>query len=122
MGFRLDYDQVIRRTNEMRDLSDELGREINRLNNVLGAINSDWSGPASSEFQKQLSQLIERLSKSKRTMSEEAEQIRSQAAKIKAEDDRQAELAAALAAATAAVTSAPDKKSALGGGGSFGGR
>lgn len=81
------------------NLSSDLGGEIQKLENILTSIGSNWKGPASTAYQKHLSLLISDLRKTKRSMSDVASTIHDVATKIQREDERQAELAAQLAGA-----------------------
>ena len=100
-GFRINYNQVIRQADVINNLSDDLKREMDKLKNILNSIRGDWEGPASREFQKKLTVLIGNVENSKNSMSSVSRTIKNIAARIKQEDERQAEMASQLAAINA---------------------
>lgn len=110
MSFRINYGQVIGQANEIENLSRELNDQINALNNIFNSIGTDWSGPASNEFRRKLSALIENINHTKSSMSNVSSTIRYVATEIQKEDERQEELARQLAAAQAAAAAEEAKK------------
>jgi WXG100 family type VII secretion target len=103
-GFRINYDQVIRQANTISNLSDDLKKEINKLDNILTNVRSNWKGPASQEFQRHLTLLIADMKETKYSMSSVSTTIKNVASRIKKEDEDQVELAKKLAAQTAAAS------------------
>ena len=98
---RINYEQVIRQANIINDLSDELRREKDNLNNILTSIGRDWEGPASTVYKNKLSSLVYNVENTKNSMSSASGTIRSIATRIRQEDERQAEMASQLAAINA---------------------
>ncbi len=93
---RIDYTQVIRQAGTMKDLSDDLDREIRALENTLEQIRLHWLGPAATEFKKHLRVLIADLKVTKNNMSRVSSTINNVAVRYKQEEERQAELAKQL--------------------------
>ena len=101
-GFRINYEQVVGQANTINSLSDDLDREIQKMENMLDTIGVNWKGPASTAYQNHLKILIADLRKTKYSMSSVSSTIKNVAIKIQQEDERQAELARQLEAAKAA--------------------
>lgn len=104
-GYRINYNRVVSQANDIKDLSNDLGREISDLENLLAKIKREWFGPASAEFQRQLQMLIADMKTTKFNMSSVSSTIKNVAKRIRDEDEEAAEREA----------------SATGGGGAFGG-
>ena len=98
---RINYEQVIRQANIINDLSDELRREKDNLNNILTSIGRDWEGPAATVDKNKLSSPVDNVENTKNSMSSASGTIRSIATRIRQEDERQAEMASQLAAINA---------------------
>ncbi len=94
--FRINYSRVISQANSMNNLSGDLSSEIRRLENMLSEARSNWKGPASETFQRQLSNLIGDMKNTKSKMSSVSSTIKSVARRIQAEDERAAERAKKL--------------------------
>lgn len=101
-GFRINYGQVIGQANTINNLSGDLDREIQKLDNILNSVRSNWKGPASVAYQNHLTLLIADMRKTKYSMSSVSSTIKNVATRIQEEDERQAELARQLVAANAA--------------------
>lgn len=97
MEFRMDYESVIRQANRINNLSEDVSRDILRLQGILDSARINWKGPASSAFQNHLTILIADLKNTKYSMSSVSTTIQTVANRLKEEDERQAELALQLA-------------------------
>lgn len=86
-SYRIDYDKVDSQANDIRDLSSDLGKEINNLENLLARIKREWYGPASDEFQNQLLMLIADMKTTKYDMSSVSATIKDIAKRIQQEDE-----------------------------------
>jgi WXG100 family type VII secretion target len=106
--YRINYSQVIRQANTIDGLAGDLGRQIQRLNNILSSLNSGWQGPASSAFRSQLSRLINDMNSTRSSMSSVSSTISNVAYTIQKEDERLAELARLLAAQQIGVAAVQD--------------
>lgn len=95
-GFRINYEQVVGQANTIHNLSDDLSKEIQKLENVLDSIRLNWKGPASTAYQNHLTLLIGDMKKTKASMSDVSSTIRNVATRIQREDEQQAELARRL--------------------------
>ena len=95
-GFRINYSRVISQANEINDLSSELSREISKLENMMNDVNSNWKGPASDTYQKQLSKLISSMKNTKSKMASVSQTIKTVAKRIQTEDEKAAEKAKKL--------------------------
>lgn len=80
----------------MRDLSDDLTQEMNKLKQMGTMAKQNWKGPASDTYQKQIMALISKMSHTKNRMTELAAMIDRAAERIKQEDDAAAVRAAKL--------------------------
>ena len=96
-AFRINYNQVIKQANQIKTLSEDLDREIRKLNDILNSTKSDWKGPASTTFQNHLSLLIDDMKNTKKSMANVSSTIKYIAREIREEDEREAELARELA-------------------------
>lgn len=96
-GFRINYGQVIGQANTINNLSGDLDREIQKIENILNSIGSNWKGPASTAYQNHLKLLIADMRKTKYSMSSVSSTIKNVATRIQQEDERQAQLARQLA-------------------------
>lgn len=94
--FRINYRQVVGQANKINSLSGDLGREISRLEQMLGAMGTHWKGPASNEFKKHLRLLVADMKKTRSNMSNASSTMKDVADRIQKEDERQMELAAKL--------------------------
>lgn len=83
----INYNNVVLQANEIKDLSENLGREIANLENLLSRIKSEWFGPASDEFQKQILILIADMKTTKYDMSSVSTTIKNVADKIQQENE-----------------------------------
>ena len=92
--FRINYSRVISQANQINTLSGDLNREIANLENLLSQIKSEWKGPASEAFQRQLLMLIADMKTTKYNMSSVSSTIKNVAERIQREDERLAALAA----------------------------
>lgn len=104
MTFRINYSQVLRQARTIKNLSDDLNREIRRLEEILTSSKNVWKGPASNAYQINLKRLVDDMKQTKYDMSNISSVIISTATRIQKEDERQAELARKLAAAQAAAS------------------
>lgn len=86
-GYRINHGKVISQAEEIHTLSDELAWEISNLENLLGKLKSDWSGPASEEFQNQLLMLIADMKATKHDMTNVSDCIKNAANQIQREDE-----------------------------------
>lgn len=109
MANRINYNKVISQANDIKDLSDDLNREISNLENLLERIKREWCGPASDAFQKQLLILIADMKTTKYNMSSVSSTIKNVAKRIRDEDEEAAE--------RARQASSTGGNNALGGGG-----
>ena len=87
MANRINYNRVISQANDIKDLSNDLGREITDLENLLAKIKREWYGPASSAFQNQLLILIADMKTTKFNMSSVSSTIKNVANRIREEDE-----------------------------------
>lgn len=90
--FRINYPKVISQANSINNLSQELGREINQLENILADVKANWAGPASQAYQKQLLMLIADMKSTKFKISSVSSTIKNVASRIQTEDERIAEI------------------------------
>ena len=97
-GFRINCGQVVGQANTIDNLSSDLDREIQKLDNILNSVRSNWKGPASTAYQNHLTLLIADMRKTKDSMSSVSSTIKNVANRIQQEDEHQAELARQLAA------------------------
>lgn len=95
-SFRINYSRVISQAESMNNLSSDLSSEIRRLENMLSETRSNWQGPASETFRRQLSNLISDMKSTKSKMSRVSSTIKSAAKRIQAADERAAERARKL--------------------------
>ena len=86
--FRINYDRVVKQANQINNLSNDLGKEITKLENLLARIKNEWCGPASAEFQKQLISLIQDMKDTKYNMSSVSSTIKNVAKNIQKEDEK----------------------------------
>ena len=86
MANRINYNNVMSQANDIKILSNDLGKEIANLENLLSQIKSEWCGPASEEFQKQLLMLIADMKTTKYNMTNVSSTIENTAMKIQEED------------------------------------
>lgn len=91
--FRINYEVVIAQAEQIYDLSDDLNREIAKLEELLSSVRSSWQGPASEAYQNQLLALITDMKTTKYNMSRVSSTIKTVANKIQNEDERLAEIA-----------------------------
>lgn len=101
-GFRINYGQVVGQAKEISNLSSDFDREIQKLQDILDSVRTNWKGPASTAYQNHLTLLIADMKKTKYAMSSVSTTIKNVAVKIQQEDERQAELARQLAEENAA--------------------
>ena len=85
---RINYGKVIGQANDINSLSQDLGNEISRLEKLLADIKSNWCGPASQAFQKNLVILIADMKETKYAMSSVSTTIKNVANRIQLEDER----------------------------------
>lgn len=90
--FRINYQRVISQANSMNNLSSDLGKEIQRLEEILTDAKANWVGPASQAYQKQLLLLIADMKSTKFKISSVSSTIKNVANRIQKEDKRLAEL------------------------------
>ena len=64
-GFRINCGQVVGQANTIDNLSSDLDREIQKLDNILNSVRSNWKGPASTAYQNHLTLLIADMRKTK---------------------------------------------------------
>ena len=95
-GFRINCGQVVGQANTIDNLSSDLDREIQKLDNILNSVRSNWKGPASTAYQNHLTLLIADMRKTKYSMSSVSSTIKNVANRIQQEDEHQAELALSL--------------------------
>lgn len=105
--FRINYSRVMSQVNSMNNLGNNLNSEIRKLDNMLNEIKSNWNGPASNAYQRQLDKLVVDMKRTRGKMVDIAGTIGNVARRIQLEDERAAERA---------------KKLSSGGSGSSGGR
>ena len=89
--YRINYSRTINQAEDIKDLSRDLGTEIEELQNLLSNVKNDWKGPASEAFQKQLKLLIADMKATKESMSDVASDIKAAAKQIQREDEAAAE-------------------------------
>ncbi|MBQ8002167.1 MAG: WXG100 family type VII secretion target [Clostridia bacterium] len=94
--FRINYSRVISQANSMSNLAGDLSSEIRKLEGMLSDVRSNWKGPASEAYQRQLSNLIADMKRTKSKMTGVSSTIKSVARRIQAEDERAAERARKL--------------------------
>ena len=87
---RINYNAAVRQSTEIRELSTDLGYEIQKLEDLQSRIKQSWKGPACNEFLNQLTVLIADMKTTKKNMSSVASTIANTAKRIKDEDDRKA--------------------------------
>ncbi len=86
MQSRINYSLVMSQADEIKGLSNELGAEITKLENMLARVKQEWRGPASEAYQKQLLILIADMKETKYEMSSVSSTIQNTAKKIRQED------------------------------------
>ena len=86
--FRINYDKVVKQANQINNLSNDLGKEITKLENLLARIKNEWCGPASTEFQKQLIILLQDMRTTRKNMSGISSTIKNVANRIQKEDEQ----------------------------------
>ena len=91
--YGINYSKVIGQANDIKDLSNDLNGEINKLEKHLATVANEWKGPASDEYQKQLKNLIKRMKSTKTQMSNLATTIKTVAKSIQEQDKALAEKA-----------------------------
>ncbi len=91
MANRIQYDRVVAQANSIKDLANDLNREITNAENLLDCIKREWKGPASDAFQQQLLMLIADMKATKYDMSSVSTTIKNTAARIQEEDEAQAD-------------------------------
>ena len=96
MANRINYNTAVSQADSIKDLSDDLGREITQLDNLLARIKNEWKGPASEEFQKRLRSMIADMKTTKSDMESVSSSIKTVARRIKREDDEANAQAASL--------------------------
>ncbi len=89
--YRINYSKTIEQANDIYDLSQDLGQEISKLENLLTQVKNNWSGPASDAYQKQLLMLIADMKTTKHSMSSLSTTIKNAARKIRDEDNERNE-------------------------------
>ncbi|MFB9324991.1 WXG100 family type VII secretion target [Paenibacillus aurantiacus] len=96
MELRINYAQVIRQSNECRELANQLRKEITALDNFMGQIKLNWQGQAAEAYLKQCELLKEQLTASSKKVEHVSGTIRDVADRIKREDEAAAERAQRL--------------------------
>lgn len=96
MKFRINYSKVMSQANEISDKADQLGNQIQKLEQMEQDCRSVWQGEASEAFLAKLVTLRGEMSRTKAEMLNLAETIRTCARRIQREDEEAAERAAAL--------------------------
>ena len=89
--YRINQRTVTNQANTISNLADDLGREITTLENLLANVKSNWIGPASDEYKKQLVKLIDHMKATKKDMKNVATDIKNAAKKIQNEDEERIE-------------------------------
>ncbi len=90
--FRINYNQVVGKANEINNMSLSLDKDIIKLENLFDDVKKSWQGPASKEFQDRLRILIAEIKETKFKMSSVSSTIKNVAYRIQKEDERQAEM------------------------------
>lgn len=80
----------------MRNLADDLAKEIARLEDLLAQIKRNWCGPASDAYQNQLIMLIADMKTTKYNITSVSTTIKNVADRIQSEDERLAKNAALI--------------------------
>ena len=80
----------------MRNLADDLAKEIARLEDLLAQIKRNWCGPASDAYQNQLIMLIADMKTTKYNITSVSTTIKNVADRIQSEDERLARNAALI--------------------------
>ena len=88
MAQRINYSYVISQANDIQNLSGDLSYEINKLETILSQIKTNWYGPASEEYQRQLLRLINDMKSTKNDMSSLSSRIKDAALNIRNEDEK----------------------------------
>lgn len=92
-AFRINYSRVMSQVDSMNNLSNNLNSEIRKLYNMLNELKSNWKGPASTAYQRQLNKLIVDMERTRGKMVNVAGTIGSVARRIQLADERAAERA-----------------------------
>lgn len=93
---RINYNKVIRQTNEIDDLGDELKRVADSLGDLMGEIPSAWRGDASEAYLRQCEGLKVNMKSTSRDINNIADLIKRVAKRIHDEDEKQARAARSL--------------------------
>jgi WXG100 family type VII secretion target len=96
MGYRIDYDKVIRQADSIARNADDLAKQINQVNVLEQDFRSSWKGQASDTFISRLQTLRTEMSRTRTQMSNLASTIRYCAEGIQREDDAARRRAEAL--------------------------
>ena len=72
----MDKNLVIQQAGKLSDMSADLDAEILKLENLYSRIGTQWQGPASDTFRKQLLQLITDMKRTKDSISRTSNAIR----------------------------------------------
>ncbi len=86
--FRINYNKVISQAESIEDLAVDLRRKIQDLSGLQSYVRGEWTGPASSAFQKKLSELITEMESTQSDMDSVASKIKTKARSIQKEDER----------------------------------
>lgn len=97
--FRINYSRVMSQVKSMNNLSINLNSEIRKLENMLNEIESNWKGPASNAYQRQLYSLLVDMRRTRNKMGDVAGTIGNVAKRIQQEDERAARRAKKLSSA-----------------------
>ncbi len=93
---RIDYERVMHQADEVDGQAARLGQSIRELETLMDHIRAAWESPASAEFLGKCNLLREEMRNNQLTMLAVAVDVRGTAKRIRDEDLRSAEMAAAL--------------------------
>ena len=72
----LDYRQAMADAERLGDIASNLRNDISKLQNILGTIDSAWTGPEAGEYRLKLARTLNRLEKMERAYCKAADAVR----------------------------------------------
>lgn len=93
---RIDYERVMHQADEVDGQAGRLGQAIQELESLMEQVRTSWESPASTEFLGKCNVLRDKMRDNQLVMLTVAGDVRGTAKRIRDEDLRSAEVAAAL--------------------------
>lgn len=89
MGWKADVNKLKSRANELKLRATELKTQENALNNIIDSSRSCWDGEAADIYRKQVSNLSDKIKKTRNKLNSSADDLIRIASQIQSiEDDR----------------------------------